>query len=143
MSRAIHRDPELYPDPETYNPNRWLSPAFPTFREPLTQYPNLVNYSMFGFGRRICPGMNIAERSLFILTARLLWACQFGHKLDASGKEIPIPEYNYVPGFNTQPEPFEFDVKPRNEKRWKVIQEAYQESRRSDPLLIRRPGQKA
>lgn len=69
---AIHRDPELYPDPETYNPIGWLHPKFPTFREPLTQYPNVQNYSMFGFGKRICPGM-IAERSLHIPTARLLF----------------------------------------------------------------------
>jgi hypothetical protein len=86
--------------------------------------------------------MNIAERSLFILTARLLWACQFEHKLDANGKEIRIPEYDYVPGFNTQPEPFQFDAKPRSEKRLKVIREAYEESRRSDLLLNRRPGQR-
>jgi cytochrome P450 len=48
---AIHRDPSLYPDPEIFKPNRWLEAKYPTFREPLTQFPNITNYSSFGFGR--------------------------------------------------------------------------------------------
>jgi len=88
---------------------------------------------MFGFGRRICPGMNIAERSLFILTARLLWACQMGRKRDSQGREIEIPEYDYVAGFNTQPKFFEFEIMERR-GRGKVVEEMYFESRRSDPL---------
>jgi cytochrome P450 len=31
----ISRDPELYPDLETFNPLRWLDPKFPTYKEPL------------------------------------------------------------------------------------------------------------
>jgi cytochrome P450 len=60
---AIHREDALYPDLETFIPERWLEPSYPTYKEPLTTYPNLQNYSGFGFGRRICPGQNISERS--------------------------------------------------------------------------------
>lgn len=70
--RAIYYDLELYPDLEVFNPARWLSPKYPTtYREPLDKYPNLQNFSAFGFGRRSCPGMNIAENSLYILIARM------------------------------------------------------------------------
>ena len=69
--RAIHRDPELYPDPDSFNPARWLEPAYPTYCEPLSTYPNLQNISAFSFGRRICPGLNIAERLLNIVVVRL------------------------------------------------------------------------
>ncbi|KAL6887113.1 cytochrome P450 [Trichoderma evansii] len=53
----------------------WLEPSWPTYREPLTQFPNLQNFSAFGFGRRICPGQSIAERSLNIVVARIGWGC--------------------------------------------------------------------
>jgi cytochrome P450 len=93
---AIHREPSLYPDPETFNPSRWLSPDFPTtYREPLTTYPNLQNFCAFGFGRRICPGQNIAERSLYILTARIGWGCQISKKVEG-GKEVDAPWYDYT-----------------------------------------------
>ena len=81
--------------------------------------------------------MNIAERSLHILTARVLWGCHLSHKLDAQGKEIPIPLYNYTAGFNTQPEWFAFDLKARSAKKADIIRQAYSESRKADPLLNR------
>jgi len=58
-----------------------------------------------------------------------------GHKKDAQGQEIPIPVYQYTAGFNTQPERFEFELKPRNEKRWGIIKDAYVTSRKVDPLV--------
>jgi cytochrome P450 len=89
---AIHRDSELYPAPESFRPERWLSPDFPTtYRESLTKFPNLQNYSCFGFGTRICPGQNIAERSMNILTARIAWAATLCNKKDAEGKTYNCP----------------------------------------------------
>ena len=48
---AIHREEKLYPDADKFNPDRFLDPKYPTYREPLTQYPNVQNFSSFGFGR--------------------------------------------------------------------------------------------
>jgi cytochrome P450 len=56
-------------------------------------YPNLWNFSAFGFGRRMCPSLNIAEHSLNIVAARILWACEIGKKRDDSGTEIEVPLY--------------------------------------------------
>lgn len=131
---AIHREEALYPEPERFNPARWLTPGYPTYREPLTKFPSLQNYSAFGFGRRICPGMNIAERSLYILTARIAWAFEFSKKRGPGGQEIDVPLYDYVSGFNTQPKPFAFDLKPRNELRKTVVEQAWKDVEASDPL---------
>lgn len=118
--RAIHRDPTLYPDPETFNPARWLSDEYPTFRGPLDKYPNLQNFSAFGFGRRICPGLNIAERSLYLLIARIGWTCEISKRAG-----VEVPWYDYTSGFNVQPKKFVFDLRARDETRWEVLEGAW------------------
>ncbi|KAL7908167.1 cytochrome P450 [Trichoderma velutinum] len=105
---AIHRDPTLYPDPESFCPERWLEPSWPSYREPLTQFPNLQNFSAFGFGRRICPGQSIAERSLNIVVARIGWGCTVS-KL----RDMEVPLYDYTTGFNVQPKKFHFSLESR------------------------------
>jgi len=118
---AIHREAALYPNPEHFTPERWLEPAYPTYKEPLTTYPNLQNYSAFGFGRRICPGQNIAERSLNILTARIAWGCEIGKK---NGVNPPL--YDYTSGFNVQPKPFDFVLNARK-GRGEMVEREYQQ----------------
>lgn len=71
--RGMARDPELYPDPETFNPLRWLEPKYPTYRAPLSVYPNLANSSQFGFGPRVCTGRELADEGLLVGIAALAW----------------------------------------------------------------------
>jgi hypothetical protein len=115
------RQESEYPDPETFRPDRWLDPKFPTYQEPLTQYPNLKRYSAFGFGRRICPGLESAERSLFIEVASMMWVCSIRKKKDQNGLEIPIPWYDYTTGNNTAPKKFQFDIEPRDQERLRMM----------------------
>ena len=131
---AIHREEALYPEPERFNPVRWLSADYPTYREPLAKFPSLQNFSSFGFGRRICPGMNIAERSLYILTARIAWACEFSKKRGPNGEEIEAPPYNYTSGFNTQPKPFPFELRARSEQRRILVEQARRKAEAADPM---------
>ncbi|OAL52785.1 cytochrome P450 [Pyrenochaeta sp. DS3sAY3a] len=74
---ALHWDPEQYLDPEIFAPDRFLNkPSLEmTAGECIntSDVHNRDHYS-FGAGRRVCPGYNLAENSLFLLTARLLWA---------------------------------------------------------------------
>ncbi|KAF3004322.1 hypothetical protein E8E13_009333 [Curvularia kusanoi] len=70
---AISRDPDMYPDPETFNPLRWLKPEFPTYKEPLTQYPTIINSSQFGYGRRLCQGQTVADEDMFIGIGSIAW----------------------------------------------------------------------
>ncbi|KAF8814859.1 cytochrome P450 [Phlegmacium glaucopus] len=51
-------DPETYPDPFKFDPERFIaSPDKEAQRDPRNAF--------FGYGRRICPGMYLAEASLF------------------------------------------------------------------------------
>lgn len=50
---SIHRDPEFYPDPECFNPERFTSDAKQS-RDPYTYMP-------FGHGPRNCMGMRFAQ----------------------------------------------------------------------------------
>ncbi|PVH90895.1 cytochrome P450, partial [Periconia macrospinosa] len=131
---AIHREEALYPDSETFNPERWLSPSFPTYREPLSVYPNLQNFSAFGFGRRFCPGVNIAERSLNILTARIAWACHISKKKDEDGRDIDVPWYDYSAGFNVQPNWFPFALRPRK-GRDVIVDQCWAKEQRNDSMV--------
>ncbi|KAH7888354.1 cytochrome P450 [Phlebopus sp. FC_14] len=63
---AISRDPEVFPDPETFNLGRWLD-AEGKVRDD-------VRFPYFGFGRRVCPGQHVATRSIFINTLLILWS---------------------------------------------------------------------
>ena len=81
--------------------------------------------------------MHIAERSLYILIARIAWACNISKKVDKDGKEIEVPLYDYCDGFNVQPNWFPFDLKVRSERRWKVVEDAYQREMANDPLKSR------
>lgn len=131
ISRAIHREEQLYPDPEIFNPGRWLSADYPTFREPLTKFPNLQNFSAFGFGRRICPGMNIAEKSLHLLTARIAWAFALKKR-----PGVKVPLYDYTSGFNVQPKPFVFDMEVRSPQKRDIIQNQWREKLSTGPASL-------
>ena len=60
---CMNHDDRNFPDPHTFNPSRWLEPG-----------AEELKYHAFGFGRRICPGRYVAENSVFLSIARLLWA---------------------------------------------------------------------
>jgi cytochrome P450 len=56
---------------------------------------NQEGHVSFGFGRRVCVGRNLANDSLFIHTARILWAATLKCVRDENGKELP-PNINAV-----------------------------------------------
>ena len=63
----------MFPDPEAFNPLRWLKPEYPTYREPLTQYPTILNMTQFGYGRRTCQGQTVTEADLLVGVGSVAW----------------------------------------------------------------------
>ena len=62
----------------------------------------------FGGGRRICPGSWVAERSMFLNLARLLWGFNIKHAKDENGNIIPVDftTDGLVPGALSNAKPF-------------------------------------
>jgi hypothetical protein len=63
----------MFPDPEAFNPLRWVEPGWPTYQEPLTQFPTIINCSQFGYGRRLCQGQTVADEDLLIGIGSIAW----------------------------------------------------------------------
>ncbi|KAH8898394.1 cytochrome P450 [Thozetella sp. PMI_491] len=139
---GITRDETMYPDPDTFNPMRWLDPAFPTYREPLTQFPNLNGFSQFGFGRRTCQGVPIVDQDLFLGFGGLAWAFDILKKRDAAGNEIPVHWNDYTPLLIAKPKRFEFDAVPRSDEKKALMREMYEAAADNDEERLARKMEK-
>ncbi|PMD58045.1 cytochrome P450 monooxygenase [Hyaloscypha bicolor E] len=108
---AIHRNEEDFPDPDRFQPERFLKDS-PHHRP----FPNERGYMTFGWGRRVCAGQALAEQGTFISVARLLWAFNIQKGLDESGNEIPVDIFSYTDGLNIRPNPFKCRITARNDE---------------------------
>ena len=116
--RGLTRNENIFPDPEAFKPERWLEPSYPTYKEPLTQYPMIKNHSGFGWGRRTCVGQDYSESVILTIVAGILWSCTITKKRDPeTGLEIQPPWLDYGSFAIVCPEPYELDIKPRDSSR--------------------------
>ncbi|KAF2205971.1 m-hydroxybenzyl alcohol hydroxylase [Delitschia confertaspora ATCC 74209] len=77
---GLHNDPQKFPSPSEFIPERYsahtkLAPYYAASAD--WQERDHIGY---GASRRICPGIHLAERNLFIAVAKLLWAFEFHKK---------------------------------------------------------------
>ena len=77
-------DEEVYPEPHNFNPDRYTKCPEDTT---LKVQPDPRQW-VFGFGRRVCPGVNIAESSIFIQIVTVLATLNIRCAVDAKGAEI-------------------------------------------------------
>ena len=83
---------------------------------------NLRDHWSFGAGRRVCAGYNLAENSLLILTARLLWAFAVHPSTDEkNGQEMKYDVWNYYPTHLFGPKPFPVDFRVRSDAKKQII----------------------
>ncbi|KAF8439310.1 cytochrome P450 [Boletus edulis BED1] len=99
---AICQDPVAFPEPDTFDPQRWIDDEG-RLRNNMTSYP-------YGYGRRVCPGQCLANTSLYINLALLLWAFRIVERPDA-----PIDANPIMDSVATQVAPFDVEFVPRIE----------------------------
>ena len=127
MARGITRDSSIYPMADTFLPDRWMDARYPTFRDPLTQYPKLEGHSQFGNGRRICMGVDIVNHELLLVCGALAWAFNISKKVDENGREIAPNDLEYCNLLIAKPDWFPFDLTVRHEVKRQRIMEMWEE----------------
>ncbi|THH08950.1 hypothetical protein EW145_g2357 [Phellinidium pouzarii] len=115
---GILHDPAVYPDPMTFKPERFLT-AEGEIDDTLT---DPVKYT-FGYGRRICAGLNFAENTLWITMAFILSTLDITLAKDAAGNPIPAA-LDPSSGLISHPDPFKCSVTARSAQAEALIHQA-------------------
>ncbi|CAE6452460.1 unnamed protein product [Rhizoctonia solani] len=113
---AITRDENIFPDPESFIPERFDEQG--AGHKPLS--PRDI---IFGVGRRICPGQFLAEASIFSVMANILATMDITKVRDENGREIE-PEIVRGPALVCQLRPFKCSIKPRSDHAIELINSA-------------------
>ncbi|KAF9508858.1 hypothetical protein BS47DRAFT_1384624 [Hydnum rufescens UP504] len=101
---CVARDQDMYPDPETFRPERF-DEVSPNGQLPLD--PHKFSFSM---GRRMCPGQDFADMVLFSTISVFLATTTLSKSLDAQENEITpstipaSPTEQYPPSFKCRVE---------------------------------------
>ena len=81
--RAILHDPEAYPEPDKFKPERFLNEDGTVRDDPMLSL-------VFGVGKRICPGRHLVEATLFVVVSSILSVFKVTMAKDENGNEIPV-----------------------------------------------------
>lgn len=103
---AIHQDPSQYPEPEKFMPERHMSfveTGTKKFSQTTKDRPHLA----FSTGRRVCVGIHLAERSLFMAASALLSCFKFEREGD---KLINVSEPRDIRSPTFTPPPYKVRI---------------------------------
>lgn len=142
---AMHHDKSEYAKPDEFNPDRYInhpklaneyavSPNFSNrdefFYLPLSPllYNSQANMSIlhhygYGAGRRMCPGLHLAERNMWRILAKLLWAFDISEPTNpVTEQPVHLDENAYTSAILMCPLPFTVNIVPRSAEHVACIQ---------------------
>lgn len=131
---SIHQNADIYPEPDRFNPDRFRNHTklaneyavssewknrdkFSSLARDRMKLSPISHHFGYGAGRRMCPGIHLAERSMWRVTAKLLWAFEFEELPDR-----PLDVNAYTSSNLVRPVEYEVAVKPRSKRHQEVIQ---------------------
>ncbi|EOD47128.1 putative cytochrome p450 protein [Neofusicoccum parvum UCRNP2] len=129
---AIHRyESNGFENPDQYNPDRYMNhkrlgselTGIPDYENrdkyappaliPPTLTSSPAHHYSYGAGRRVCVGMHLAERTVWRMTAKILWAYEL--------VPVDVDPKNFHEGIQHYPEPFKVEFRPRSEAHVRTI----------------------
>ncbi|KAK0732016.1 chaperonin 10-like protein [Lasiosphaeris hirsuta] len=133
-------------DPRRFEPERYEDDFQSLGDAAANPHASKRDQFTFGAGRRICPGIHVAERGLFLGVSRMLWGFNMTPAQDADGKDIIPDQEKLTQEFVCMPEEFPATITPRREKKrqmivddWKAAEESLDLSRSTiqpDEVLV-------
>ncbi|KAH7134296.1 cytochrome P450 [Dactylonectria macrodidyma] len=117
---SIHMDETRSPEPRVFNPDRFKDDNSTLYQSAVGDVSKRDNF-VFGAGRRLCQGIHIAERSLFLGISRFLWGLNFSPAKDEHGSPVKYDAEDLVGGITIQPADFPAIIKPRSPYKASII----------------------
>ncbi|PWY85939.1 cytochrome protein [Aspergillus heteromorphus CBS 117.55] len=111
---AYAHDPDVYPNPMEFRPERFLSIDGST---PETDPSTFV----FGFGRRACPGQVMTDFKVYLTIVRILVGFNITPKTGHATVDL---ENAFIPAILSHPKPFDVKITPRSPAHERLIRTA-------------------
>ncbi|KAI0050012.1 cytochrome P450 [Auriscalpium vulgare] len=115
---SLHHDDKRYPDSFTFNPDRYLGDDLGSYESANLADPRQRDHWAFGSGRRICPGIHVADREMWLAMSRLMWSFEIN---SVPGHPISLEEYEGANG--RTPMPFKVQLVPRHDRVRMMLEE--------------------
>jgi cytochrome P450 len=132
---TIHHDPKRFPDPRRFDPDRYKDDRQSLYEAASNPDASTRDTLTFGAGRRICAGMHVAERSLFLGISWILWSFDIRPAVDQTTRKVLMPDPEKpTQGFVCMPEQYHATITPRSPERAERIKYEWEQAQKSlDP----------
>jgi Cytochrome P450 len=122
-AHSVHFNATRHPNPDHFLPERWLDAKWDISAAEAAAQKDAArrDHFAYGVGRRICPGIHVAENSLFLLVSRVFWGFDVGFDVDGEGRRVEIDVDAYAGGGLHKPDVFRARITPRSETHAEVM----------------------
>lgn len=129
---GLHHDESRFPNPDVFDPDHFQNQTG-LAAEYANKDGELRDDYGYGNGRRLCPGIHLAERNLFHVIAKVLWAFELEMATDPMTGQNIRPDTSIVTGYREGltacANDFPIKMAIRSEARRKAIVAAYDEAK--------------
>ena len=132
---AMHYDPARYPEPHVFRPERYLGHVRSSAEYAAMGDPLLRDHFTFGGGRRLCPASRMAENTLDITVANLLWAFELRPPITKTAEGnvvegvVDVSDHAFEPSAFRAPKPFAVRFISRSEARESFVRAQWERAR--------------